>query len=327
MGRSSRTDRPYFSPSSGNDPSVGVLRAKDQPFQRMERYFNLQRPPKIKFEDLKGFVTTNVTYNQLPYDLRVDFIKLSSDKVLVPVTVEVHNRNLEFSRQMEINRATVNVYGLVTSLTGRIIAEFEHTIRAEYLDEVFEQGKQNRSMYQKIIALPPGQRFKLDLVLQDVQSGYAGMVSRGINVPKYEGADLEGSSIILANSIVPVPTNADYLEQYVVGDLKIQPNVTSEYIPGQLLIPYLQVYNATVDQTSLEPSIQVSYALKSKGEVLQELEDVKGETMQFFSGERVVLVGKIPLKSIQPGKYQLEIHVTDKIGNKTLVSQAGFTVN
>ena len=103
--------------------------------------------------------------------------------------------------------------------------------------------------------------------------------------------------------------------------------MTSEYIPGQLLIPYLQVYNATVDQTSLEPSIQVSYALKSKGEVLQELEDVKGETMQFFSGERVVLVGKIPLKSIQPGKYELEILVTDKIGNKTLVSQAGFTVN
>jgi len=326
MGRSSRTDRPYFSPSSGNDPSVGVLRAKDQPFQRMERYFNLQRPPKIQFEDLKGFVATSVTYNQLPYELRTDFIRLSADKVLVPVTVEVQNRNLEFTRQMEINRATVNVYGLVTSLTGRIIAEFEHTIRAEYLDEVFEQGKQNRSMYQKIIALPPGQRFKLDLVLQDVQSGYAGLVSRGINVPKYGGTELETSSIILANSIIPVPSNSDYLEQYVVGDLKIQPNVTSEYLSGQMLIPYLQVYNARVDQTSLEPSIQVTYILKSKGKVLEEFQDLEGETMQFFSAERVVLVGKIPLQSIPPGKYQLEIRVTDKIGNKSLVTKADFRV-
>jgi GWxTD domain-containing protein len=327
MGLSTRLDRPYFNPSGGDDPSLRMLRAKDQPFARMERYFSLQRPPKIKFEDLKGIVTTSITYNQLPYKLRTDFIRLSSNKVLVPVTVEVQNRDLEFTRQLDINRATVNVYGLVTSLTGRIIAEFEHTILAEYTDDVFEQGKQDRSIYQKIIALPPGQRFKLDLVLQDVQSGYAGSVSRGINVPKYEGTELKASSIILANSIAAVPSNADRLEQYVIGDLKIQPNVTSEYLPQEMLIPYLQIYNASVDQTSLEPSIQIAYILKSRGEVLAELQDLKGGTVQFFSGEGVVVIGKIHLKSIPPGKYELEIRVSDKIRNKSLVTQAGFTVN
>jgi GWxTD domain-containing protein len=327
MGLSEKSDRPYFNPSAASDPAYGALRAKDQPFERMERYFNLQRPPRIQFQDLKGIVTTDVSYTQLPYELRTDFIRLSSDKVLVPVTVEVENRDLEFTRQLDINRAVVNVYGLVTSLTGRIIAEFEHAISVEYTDETFERGKQNRSMYQKIVALPPGQRFKLDLVLMDSQSGYAGVLSRGINVPKYGAEQLEASSIILANSIIPVPTNSDYLEQYVIGDLKIQPNVTSKYLPGQLLIPYLQIYNATVDQTSLEPSIQITYALKSDGEVVQAFEDLEGETVQFFSGERLVVVGKIPLQSIQPGKYELQIKVSDQIGQKSLVTQADFTVN
>src|SRR5688572_15648192 len=73
LGLSTKADRPYFNPSAANDPSQGFMRAKDMPFQRMERYFNLQRPPQIKFDDLKSIVTTSVSYNQLPYEMRMDF--------------------------------------------------------------------------------------------------------------------------------------------------------------------------------------------------------------------------------------------------------------
>jgi GWxTD domain-containing protein len=327
LGMTEKKDRPYFNPGMSSDPYQGQLRAKDQPFARMEQFFNLQRPPKIRFEDLKSAVSTNISYNELPYRIRTDFIRLSADKVLVPVTVEIENRDLEFSREFEINRAVVNVYGLVTGLTGRIIAEFEHSITVEYTDEKFERGKQSRSMYQKIIALPPGQHFKLDLALKDSQSGHTGIISRGIKVPKYGGEELEASSIILANSIISAPVeSSDYLEQFVIGDLKIQPNVKSEYMPEQFLIPYMQIYNAAVDQVSLEPLVQITYALKSEGKTVQELEDREGETVQFFSGERLVIIGRIPLQSIQPGKYELQINVIDQIRNKSLIAHADFTV-
>ena len=328
MGLSTKADRPYFNPGAANDPSAGgYMRAKDMPFERMERYFKLQRPPQIKFEDLKGIVTTNITYNSLPYDLRADFIRLSSDKVLVPITVELQNKNLEFKKELGFNRAAVNVYGIVTGLTGRIIDEFEHTISTEYTDQFFEQGKRNRSLYQKILPLPPGQRFKLDLVLKDVHSGNVGLISRGLNVPKFDGETLLSSSIILANSIKAVPTNTDQLEQYVIGDLKIQPNVKSEYVPGQDLIPYLQVYNVTLDQASLKPSIEVTWVLKAGGKVIEKHTDLAGDSVQFFSGQRVVVIGKIPVKSLAPGKYTLEVQVLDKVSNRSLVAQTDFKVN
>ncbi len=327
LGLSQKKDRPYFNPSAYNDGSQTYMRAKDQPFERMMQYFNLQRPPEIKFEDLKSVVTTHVTYNTLPYDLRADFIRLSSDKVLVPVTVELQNKNLEFKKEYDFNRAGVNVYGIVTSLTGRIMAEFEHTISVEYTDDKFDQGKQARSVYQKIVALPPGQRFKLDLVLKDVNSGYTGVVSRGLNVPKYDEEALQSSSIILANSVTPVPTNSDQLEQFVIGDLKIQPNVKAEYRLGQFLIPYMQVYNATIDQTSLKPSLEVTYTIKSGGKVIEELQDLAGNSVQFFSGQRVVILGKIPIKSLAPGKYSLEVKVSDLISSRTVSTEADFKVN
>jgi hypothetical protein len=302
------------------------MRAKDQPFARMEQYFNLFKPPAIKFEDLKAIVTTNVTFNLLPYDVRTDFIRLGSEKVLVPITIELQNRELEFKKELDFNRAIVNVYGIVTGLTGRILAEFEHVITNDYLDQVFEQGKQNRSIYQKIVALPPGQRFKLDLVLKDVNSGKTGVYSRGMNVPKYEGEDLFASSVILARSVNPAPTTSDQLEQFVLGDLKVQPNVRSEYYAGQYLIPYLQVYNAMIDQTSLQPAVEVTYTVKSGETVVEQLQDLAGKSVQFFSGERVVVIGNIPLKDVPAGKYKLEISVLDRISNRTLSTEATFSV-
>src|SRR5881628_1786579 len=287
MGLSKKEDRPYFNPSAANDPSTGYMRAKDMPFARMEQYFNLQRPPQIKFEDLKSIVTTSISYNQLPYEVRTDFIRLSTDKVLVPISIELQNKNLQFKKELDFNRAAVNVYGLVTSLTNRIIAEFEHVISVEYTDQYFEQGKQNRSIYQKIVSLPPGQRFKVDLVLKDINSGNVGAIGRGISVPKYDAESLQASSIVLANSVQQVPTNSDQLEQFVIGDLKIQPNVKSEYVAGQSLVSYLQVYNATLDQTSLKPALEVKYSVKCAGKVVEELTDLAGDSIQFFSGQRV----------------------------------------
>jgi GWxTD domain-containing protein len=329
MGLSDKKDRPYFNPGNANDPSYNsFMRAKDMPFARMEQYFALQRPPQIKFEDLKGMVTTRVTYNSLPYALRMDFIRLSSDKVLVPLTIELNNRDLEFKRELEFNRANVNVYGLVQSLTGRIIAEFEHTISVEYTDGDFQTGKQARSEYQKIISLPPGMRYKLNLVLKDINSGSVGLVEKGINVPKYDAEALQASSIILANSISPIPENSSQLDQYVIGDLKIQPNVKSEYYPGQILIPYLQVYNGTIDQATLKPSVEVTYTIKnSDGKVLEQLRDLSGNSVQFFSGQRLVVVNQIPLKAFAPGKYSLEIRLQDMISNQTVSCQADFKVN
>jgi len=327
MGLSKKEDRPFFNPGAANDPSQNqYMRAKDQPFERMAQYFNLQRPPQIKFDDLKSIVTTHVTFNNLPYDLRADFIRLASDKVLVPITLELQNKNLEFKKEYEVNRAAVNIYAIVTSLTGRIITEWEDTVTVEYSDANFERGKQQRSTYQHTVGLPPAQRFKLDMVLKDINSGNTGVIQRGIPVPRYDGDELQTSSVILANYVEPLPNNSDQMGQFVIGDLKVQPNVKAEYHAGQQLIPYVQVYNARIDQTSLKPSLEITYTIKSGDKVVEELKDLKGDSVQFFSGLRVVVLGKIPLKGFPPGKYSLSVNVSDLISNRTISTNTDFKV-
>jgi GWxTD domain-containing protein len=329
MGLSKKEDRPYFNPGSMNDtnnPANSYMRAQDMPFARMERYFKLQKPPQIKFEDLKGIVTTHVIYNTLPYDLRIDYLKLSSDKVLVPITVEISNKDLEFKKQLDFNQASVNVYGEIKSLTGRTMWEFEDVISVEFLDQYFEHGKNRRSEYQHIVALPPGQRFKLNLVLKDVNSKSAGTMEMGLNIPKFEDNMLQTSTIILSNSISSAPTNSDQFEKYVIGDMKILPNVKSEYLSGQYLLAYMQIYNMEIDQTSQKPSIDITFTIKNNGKVVEEIKGTSANSEQFFYGQRVVVLGKIPIKTVSAGKYTLEIKVLDNISNRTITTSTDFKV-
>ncbi len=330
MGLAQKTDRPSFDMSQSNNPDNPenmFARAKDNAFSRMEQYFNIQRPPKIKFDDLKSVVTAHVTFNSFPYDLRTDYMKLSADKILIPITIELSNKDLEFKKETEFSRGAVNVYGVVRSLTGRIMYEWEDVISVEYSDQYFEEGKNKRSEYQKIIPLPPGQRYRLDLVLKDTNSKNVGSLSQVINVPKYEETALQSSSIILANSIAPVPGTSDQLQQYVIGDLKVVPNVKSEYVPGQNLLPYMQVYNMDIDQTNQKASLEVTFTIKNGDKVVEELKGSPFNSEQIFYGQRVVVLGKIPLNAVGPGKYKLEIKVVDTISNKTVSTMTDFKVN
>jgi GWxTD domain-containing protein len=322
MGITKKEDRVNY----GYLNQTNFQRSKDAPFERLARYFNVQKPPQIKFADLKTVVTTRITYNQLPFLWRTDFIKLSSTKVLVPITIELDNKTLEFKKEMQFNRSAVNVYGMITTLQGKVEAEFENEISAEYTDEFFEAGKNKRSIYQKIVMLNAGQRYRLDLILKDLNSKYIGSMSYGIMVPKYDSEDLQSSTIILANELRSVNPSYERPDQFVIGDMKVQPNVKREYRNGQVLIAYLQTYNTAFDQTTLEPSLQISYVIRSNEKVEQNVEDQKGRSVQFTSGERVVIVRAFPLVNMEPGKYQLDVTVLDKISSKSITTTTDFEI-
>ncbi|HSW40201.1 MAG TPA: GWxTD domain-containing protein [Acidobacteriota bacterium] len=330
MGLSNKEDRAFFNPGVARDPlnpQFAYSRIQDNPFARMERYFGVQRPPSIKFDDLKTIVTSRISYNLLEFDVRADYMKLSSERALVPITIKIDNSQLEFKKENGFNSAKVNVYGIVTNLTGRIIAEWEEEIRRDFLDIFFHEGKDRPSVYQRMVALPIGQRYKLDLVLKDVNSGNVGSTSVGLAVPKFTDTALQSSTIILANTITNAPVNADALDQYIIGEMRVVPNVTSEYIPGQNLVPYLHIYNPGIDQVTQRPLMDVTFKIRDKNKkLLEEATGTELNSEQFFYGPRVVIVGKIQVPALSPGGYTLEIHVLDRIANNTIVTSTEFTV-
>ena len=67
-------------------------------FDRLEQFAKLQKPPSVKFKDLEEVVSHKISVNLMPFDVRTDFVRVTGDTVLVPITVQVKNRDITFVR-------------------------------------------------------------------------------------------------------------------------------------------------------------------------------------------------------------------------------------
>src|SRR6202007_1010196 len=189
---------------------------------RLEQFAKVQQAPAVKFKDLEALVTSRIVRDQLHFAWRTDFLKVTNDTVLVPVTIQVPNSQLSFQSREGVHSATMNVFGRVSTLTGRVVQTFEEPISRDFPDSLFQQSVKLQSIYQKAVPLRPG-LYRLDLVIKDVQSGNVGVVNTRLAVHKFEDAKLEASSLILADQIERVPAKQIGAGQFVIGSSKVRP--------------------------------------------------------------------------------------------------------
>ena len=327
MGMASKAQREAFNPGvmSANQTNY-FARAQDSPFRRYETYTFVQRPTQLKYKDLKEIVDINVTYNNLPFKIRPDYFSLNESQVLVPITLELQNKELTFQKNGELYSAKVGVYGVITSITNRIITEFEDDVMSSYRADRLDHGLEMRSIYQKMLPLDRKMRYKLDLVVKDLNSGKVGAIRTAIVPPPHTKEKFTASSLILAEGIQPLRGTPKQNEMFVIGDVKVLPNLLKSFSQDKPLGVYLQVYNSALDQTTFSPSLRVSYQLLSDGKTVVEVVDETGESVQYYSGQRVVLIKALPTERLEPGSYRLKVEVRDLINDQTVSVEDELTI-
>ena len=324
MGMASKTDR--FTRSDGTNmgtPLGGSQPAKYNEFTRLELYTNIQRPPAVKFKDLEALVTSRIVRDQLHFNWRTDYLKVTSESVLVPVTIQIPNTQLSFKDKDGVHSATLNIFGRVSTLTGRVVQTFEDSVSRDFPDSLFQQSIKLSSIYQKAVPLRPG-LYRLDLVIKDVQSGNIGVVNSRLAVPRYEDDKIQASSLILADQIEHVPAKQIGTGQFVLGSSKVRPRLEADFTVNDKLGIYLQVYNLKVDEKTHKPSGTVQYLVRKGDQQMLEFKETTQEMKQ--SGDQMTIERLLPLSTLAPGKYTLEIHATDQLANQTISRSAEFTV-
>ena len=113
-------------------------------FDRLEQFAKLNKPPAVKFKDLEEIVSHKITVNLMPFDVRADFVKVTSDTVLTPVTIQVKNRDITFQNKDGVQRGTVNIFGRVATLSGRIAQTFEDTVQVDVPAELLRRQRKIR---------------------------------------------------------------------------------------------------------------------------------------------------------------------------------------
>jgi len=323
MGMASKADRFTRSDGTNMPTTLGGQPASMNEFNRLELYAKVQQAPPVKFKDLESLVTSRVVRDQVHFTWRTDFLKVTNDTVLVPVTVQIPNSQLSFQSKDGVHSATMNVFGRVSTLTGRVVQTFEDAVSRDFPDSLFQQSVKLQSIYQKAVPLRPG-LYRLDLVIKDVQSGNVGVVNTRLAVHQYEDAKLDSSSLILADQIEHVPAKQIGAGQFVLGSSKVRPRMEADFTTSDKLGIYMQVYNLKADDNTHKSSAAFQYTVKKGDQQVMQFKETSADMKQ--AGDQVTIERLLPLATLAPGKYMLEINATDTITNQTITRTAEFTV-
>jgi len=271
--------------------------------------------------------------NPMPFDVRTDFVKVTGDTVLVPITIQMKNRDITFVNKDGIQRGTVNIFGRVSTLTSRIVQTFEDTVQVDVPAELLPRTAENASVYWKSLPLRPG-RYKVDIAVKDVNGDRKGLWSRGVMVPEFSDDKLATSTLIVADQMEQVPTKSIGTGSFVIGAMKIRPRVAPangqpavfKKDKDQKLNFWMQVYNLGVDEKTHKPSATFEYDIinvATNKPIVQKIEST--DTMGNV-GEQVTLQKSISAANLQPGTYKIEIKVNDNISKQTVDPSAMFAV-
>ncbi len=139
----------------------------------------------MKYKDLELIVTSRMVRDQVKFSYRTDFLKVTTETVLVPITVQIPNHQLSFKSKDGVHSASLNIFGRVSTLTGKVVQTFEDSVTRDFPDSLYQQAVKLSSIYQKALPLRPG-LYRLDIVIKDVESGNVGVVNTRLAVPRYD---------------------------------------------------------------------------------------------------------------------------------------------
>jgi hypothetical protein len=307
------------------DAGLGGTRQYNQ-FERLQLYAAIQRPPPVKFRDLEAIVDSTIEYNTLNFTSSVTYVKVTDSTSFASITVQVQNRDLLFEEDKGLHRATLNVFGRITTMTRRIERHFEETVTLTTSPERLSAEAERASIYNTTVPLAPG-KYRLELVVKDVIGETIGTTRIALDVPKFDDETLSYSSLILADKIERVPSRSLGAGQFVMGASKVRPRMGEEFKPGERMGIYVEFYNLGEDDATRMPDGQITYQISKADDpdklLLDFTEDV--QDLRGASPGQVVIEKLLPL-NLDPGVYRLDLKMIDHVKEETVNPTTTFKV-
>jgi GWxTD domain-containing protein len=337
MGGAKKADRFKGGIESINAGAMNGTQQSKQ-FDRIELAAKIFAPPPVKFKDLEAFMSEHKLLSGpvFPFDVRTDFLKVTESTVLVPITIQMKNRDITFVTKDGVAKGVVNILGKVTTLTHKTVQTFEDTVVVVQPSELLEKTLDRQSVYWKALPLQPG-LYRLDIAVKDVNNtDHLGFYGRSLDVPTYHDEKLGTSSLILADQMNTVSSREIGSGSFIIGNTFIRPRVSTptpanpappvKFKRSQQLNFWMQVYNLGIDETTKSNQATVTYQITDTATNTVDLEKQLESKELGAHSDQLTVEKTLSLAGLQPGKYKVTIKINDGISKQEIAQSAPFVV-
>jgi GWxTD domain-containing protein len=339
MNHQGKTDR--FNGNGLEQLGNGPMGSHDQSkeFDRIELAAKLFAPPPIKFSDLDAALDAFSSSHKLlsgppfPFDVRTDFVKVTDSMDLVPITIQLRNRDITFVTKDGVSKGVVNILGKVTTIMHKTVQTFEDTVEVEEPAELLQKALDGKRLYQKSLPLQPG-LYRLDIAIKDVNNpDHIGIFGRALDVPTYEDDKIGASSLILADQMNTVPSRDIGDGSFIISNWFVRPRVATgpglatpvSFKRSQELNFWMQFYNLGIDEATKSNSATVTYQITdSTGSVIL-TKQMDSKDLGAHS-DQLTVEKALDIAGLAPGKYNVTVKIDDAISKQEIAQSAPFVV-
>jgi GWxTD domain-containing protein len=311
-------------------PNAGT-EGQSKEAEQLEPVVKAIRPPAVKFKDLEELASHNVHVAAVPFAVLADFVRVTDATVLVPITLQVKNRDITFIEGAGLDRGTINIFGRLIRIGGRIELTFEDTMQVDVAHEWLPKSATNASVYAKTVPLSLG-RYLLEVVVQDVSGNRAGSLYHRVEVPAFDRDQLSTSSLIVADTMGQTPTRKLGTGSFVIGATYLRPRVRlgeselARFKRTETIDFWLQVYHLAVNQKTHKPSALVVYDITGTDRSRPVIHRQQSTDEMGDIGDQITLEKTLAAANLGPGAYRVRIRITDGLAKQMVERSASFVV-
>lgn len=270
----------------------------------------------------------------VPVSAQVPFFYTSPNTARVNLAMDIPTAAIKFGKEKGKQHAAVNVLGIAYGSGNTIAARFSDTVNLDFDDKKEVENFQKQPLhYENQFDVASGQ-YSLRVVYSSGSEAY-GKAVIPLVIDPYDGKQFTVSAVAMSNEIHPAADmggglDAALLEDrkpLVVKGMQIVPSASDHFKKTDNILVYLEIY-APVLLSPNPPTIGVEMRVIDRKTNQQKLDTgAKDLASAVQAGNPVIPLGlRVPMDTITPGSYRIELRGFDSKGAMTAFHTADFEV-
>jgi hypothetical protein len=201
-------------------------------------------------QQLQEQLLSDLPITDLPVHGSAAYFRLQNNRYFVPVWFIVPGSQVQFSRESDKEKATLDVLGVIRDGQRRPVAWIQDTVKLAVAAR--EDVRRRNVQYGTSFELPPG-AYQLKVVIRENQLGTFGSFDSTLIVPNLDRNPLRLSSVVLASQRQPVAKRnaANPLQR---DGQELVANVARVVTTAQPMVFYYEVYEPGKAPAAAKPA-------------------------------------------------------------------------
>lgn len=283
-------------------------------------------PPDPAEEQLRTALNSFAPKTGLPTSLSVNYLEAEGGPLLA-AAVRVDGSAVDFTREGNLVKASVEVVGVVYDLKGKSETTFKSLLALSAPPSRFKGGQTPNVFYNYQTKLAPGLH-QMRVATRDLKTGRVGSAVQWVEVPDLAARKLALSSLLVAETRAEAARRLTDPADAAKPEALLEPaaaeiSVDRRFDRTSALRYLVFIYNARGVGAATDVTLQTQI-FRGKREVFSSPPARVSSEGQ--NAARLGYAAEVPLEGLPPGRYSLRVTVNDRAAKSAATQRISFVV-